>query len=216
MGHFYNGAHYSTQSSLGPNEKFGKEDDMSFHDFAQNLEKKAENSSNLPQNVVVNDISNSINNYTVEELLEMLKTQKKLNSLKNENKQSINEKNELIEHHKNILSIKSQNEKELKEQNEKLLSEIKKLKSGMPTLECDVNHNITIVGGKSGKYTDGVYIESFDGKYGQIFKFSINLKRFSQNNRVTPKGYIYFEEKKITSRKILCNTSKIFQSKYVI
>lgn len=209
MGHFYNGAHYSTQSSLGPNEKFGKEDDMSFHDFAQNLEKKAENSSNLPQNVVVNDISNSINNYTVEELLEMLKTQKKLNSLKNE-------KNELIEHHKNILSIKSQNEKELKEQNEKLLSEIKKLKSGMPTLECDVNHNITIVDGKSGKYTDGVYIESFDGKYGQIFKFSINLKRFSQNNRVPPKGYIYFEEKKITSRKILCNTSKIFQSKYVI
>ena len=45
--------------------------------YAQNLEKKAENSSNLPQNVVVNDISNSINNYTVEELLEMLKTQKK-------------------------------------------------------------------------------------------------------------------------------------------
>lgn len=86
----------------------------------------------------------------------------------------------------------------------------------MPTLECDVNHNITIVGGKSGKYTDGVYIESFGGKYGQIFKFSINLKRFSQNNRVTTKGYIYFEEKKITSRKILCNTSKIFQSKYAI
>lgn len=77
MGHFYNGAHYSTQSNLGPNEKFGKEDDMSFQDFAQNLEKKAENSSNLPQNVVVNDISNSINNYTVEELLEMLKTQKR-------------------------------------------------------------------------------------------------------------------------------------------
>lgn len=82
----------------------------------------------MPQNVVVNDISNSINNYTVEELLEMLKTQKKLNSLKNENKQLINKKNELIERHKNILSIKSQNEKELKEQNEKLLSEIKKIK----------------------------------------------------------------------------------------
>ena len=102
------------------------------------------------------------------------------------------------------------NQPDIKEQNEKLLSEIKKLKSGMPTLECDVNHNITIVGGKSGKYTDGVYIESFDGKYGQIFKFSINLKRFSQNNRVPPKGYIYFEEKKSQAGKYYATPQKFF------
>lgn len=80
----------------------------------------------------------------------------------------------------------------------------------MPTLECNVNHNITIVGGKSGKYTDGVYIESFDGKYGQIFKFSINLKRFSQNNRVTTKGYIYFEEKKSQAGKYYATPQNFF------
>lgn len=211
MGHFYNGVHYSTQSSLGPNERFGKENDMSFHDFAQNLEKKDETSFNFPQNVATNDVSNSMNNYTVEELLEILKTQKKeLNSLKNENKQLINEKKELIERHKNILSIKSQNEKFLKEQNEKLLYEIKNLKSGILTLECDENHNINIVGGKNGKYTDGVYIESFDGKYGQILKFSINFKRFSQNNRVTPKGYIYFEVKKSQAGKYYATPQKFF------
>lgn len=204
MGHFYNGAHYSTQSNLGSNERFGKEDDMSFHDFAQNLEKKVETSSNLQKNETTNNFSNSTNDYTVEELLEILKTQKKeLNSLRNE-------KNELIERHKNILSIKSQNEKDLKEQNEKLLSEIKNLKSGMPTLKFDENHNINIVGGKNGKYIDGIYIDSFDGKFGQILKFSINLKRFSQNNRVSPKGYVYFEVKKSQSGKYYATPQKFF------
>ena len=211
MGHFYNGAHYSTQSNLGPNERFGKEDDMSFHDFAQNLEKKVETSSNLQKNETTNNVSNSMNNYTVEELLEILKTQKtELNSLRNKNKQLINEKSELIERHKNILSIKSQNEKDLKEQNEKLLSEIKNLKSGMPTLKCDENHNINIVGGKNEKYIDGIYIDSFDGKFGQILKFSINLKRFSQNNRVSPKGYVYFEVKKSQSGKYYATPQKFF------
>lgn len=211
MGYFYNGAHYSTQSNLGPNEKFGKEDDMSFHDFAQNLGNKAETSSNLQKNEVTNNVSNSTNDYTVEELLEILKTQKKeLNSLRNENKQLINEKNELIERHRNVLSIKSQNEKELKEQNAKLLSEIKNLKSGMQTLECDENLNVNIIGGKNGKYTDGVFIDSFDGKFGEILKFSINLKRFAQNNRVTPKGYVYFEVKKSQSGKYYATPQKFF------
>ena len=59
-------------------------------------------------------------------------------------------------------------------------------------------------------YTEGVYINSLEGQYGTVLKFSINLKRFSQNNKVTPKGYAYFEVKKVQSGKYYATPQKYF------
>ena len=38
MGRFYNGVHYSYQSNLGPNERFGIENDDDFQKLALKLE----------------------------------------------------------------------------------------------------------------------------------------------------------------------------------
>lgn len=48
MGYFYQGVHYSYETELGPNERFGIEDEMSFHELALKLEaeKKARNIEN--------------------------------------------------------------------------------------------------------------------------------------------------------------------------
>ena len=48
MGYFYQGVHYSYETELGPNERFGIEDEMSFQELALKLEaeKKARNIEN--------------------------------------------------------------------------------------------------------------------------------------------------------------------------
>lgn len=46
MGCFYKGVYYSTTTNIGPNERYGIEDEMSFYNFAQDLEKSREERNN--------------------------------------------------------------------------------------------------------------------------------------------------------------------------
>lgn len=186
MGRFHNGVHYSTQSQLGPNERFGIEDDMSFQEMAKNIEKN-KNKQNCEEETPCNK------EYNIYELLKELQEKKQtIYNLSKENEQLLNEKRDLIERNKNILKLKSESSKNKSDSNE--------------------NINIDVIGGKNGKYTEGVYIESFEGKYGQILKFSINLQKFAHNNRVTPKGYVYFEVKKSQSGKYYATPQKYFKN----
>ena len=111
---------------------------------------------------------------------------------------------QLGKRNKNILSLKSNNIEDLKSENQKLKEQLENLSNK------DTITNIDVIGGVNSKYTEGVYIDSFEGQYGTILKFSINLKRFSQNNKVTPKGYVYFEVKKAQSGKYYATPQKYF------
>lgn len=201
MGRFYKGQHYSTQSNLGPNERFGIEDDMSFQNLAVSLNNKKQNE------IVQQDLSetNKEPQSSIDNLNEIIKKQQnEIFNLKKENEILLNEKKDLIERNKNILSLKSNNTEELKKENQELKKQLENLLNNNKTT------NIYDDGVKNAKYIDGIYIDSFDGKYGQILKFSINLKRFTQNNRVTPKGYVYFEVKKAQSGRYYATPQKYF------
>ena len=201
MGKFYKGQHYSTQSNLGPNERFGVEDDMSFHDLAINLDNQSS------KKVVKPNLSKTNEELQVspDKLQEIIKKQQnEIYNLKKENESLLNEKRDLIERNKNILSLKSNNIEDLKSENQKLKKQLENLSNK------DTITNIDVIGGVNSKYTEGVYIDSFEGQYGTILKFSINLKRFSQNNKVTPKGYVYFEVKKAQSGKYYATPQKYF------
>lgn len=201
MGYFYKGEHYSTQSKLGPNEGFGLESEMSFRDFAKQIKNNSEETKNIE--TIDEDSSENVrySQYSVEDLLEINKNQEQeISALKKENEELLKEKKDLMECNKNLLFLNNQIKNKLEIFNEKLLDEECAKYcinwDDIPNLDNSEPININVIGGKNGKYTEGVFITSFNGKYGQILKFSINLKRFSQNNRVTPKGYIYFEVKK--------------------
>ncbi len=201
MGKFYKGQHYSTKSKLGPNERFGIEDDMSFQNLAVTLDNKKQ------KKIVKQDLSetNNESQLSIENLKEIIKNQQnEIYNLKKENEILLNEKRDLIERNKNILSLKNNNFEALENENQKLRKQLENL------LNKDKTTNTDVIGGENGKYTDGVYIDSFNGQYGPILKFSINLKRFSENNRVTPKGYIYFEVKKAQSGKYYATPQKYF------
>ena len=55
MGRFINGVHQSWTSELGPNERFGVENDMSFNELATKLEnkKRQEKKNNIKKTVIV-------------------------------------------------------------------------------------------------------------------------------------------------------------------
>lgn len=75
MGYFYKGEHYSTQSKLGPNERFGLESEMSFRDFAEQIKNNSEETKNIE--TIDEDSSENVrySQYSVEDLLEMNKNQ---------------------------------------------------------------------------------------------------------------------------------------------
>ena len=52
MGDFINGEHYSTQTFLGPNERFGLEPEDSFSELALELEKRKMTNDSLEQEQV--------------------------------------------------------------------------------------------------------------------------------------------------------------------
>ena len=101
------------------------------------------------------------------------KPQNEIYNLKKENENLLNEKRDLIKRNKNIVSLKSNNIDDSKSENQKLKEELENL------LNKDTITNIDAIGGVNSKYTEGVYINSLEGEYGTVLKFSINLKRFS-------------------------------------
>ena len=101
------------------------------------------------------------------------KPQNEIYNLKKENENLLNEKRDLIKRNKNIVSLKSNNIDDSKSENQKLKEELENL------LNKDTIKNIDAIGGVNSKYTEGVYINSLEGEYGTVLKFSINLKRFS-------------------------------------
>ena len=204
MGHFYRGEHYSTRSNLGPNERIGIEDDMPFYNFANQLDTSKNETNN-------SDDKKQEKQYSKEELLEIIKSQnEEIFTLKQENKRLLDDKTSLSERNKNLLSLMSQNEDILKKEKEKIIKLKSKLEQNSKNATNLEQIDLNITGGSNGKFTDGVFIEPFEGQYGQILKFSINLKKFVQNNRVSPKGYVYFEAKKSQSGRFYAAPQKFF------
>lgn len=60
MGRFINGVHQSWTSELGPNERFGVEDDMSFNELATKLENRKRQEKNNIQNTTDSSEFNKI------------------------------------------------------------------------------------------------------------------------------------------------------------
>lgn len=60
MGRFINGVHQSWTSELGPNERFGVEDDMSFNELATKLENRKRQEKNNMQNTTDSSEFNKI------------------------------------------------------------------------------------------------------------------------------------------------------------
>ena len=67
MGRFINGVHQSWTSELGPNERFGVEDDMSFNELATKLEnRKRQEKNNMQNNTDSSEFNKIISSLEIE------------------------------------------------------------------------------------------------------------------------------------------------------